>query len=171
MKPQILRLDESALYALGMDRVTVNALRNIIRVTGADSMSPTVPEVAEAAGLAGKLITQLQEKISVLQTVVDLLQSAPTDSGIDLSPMDALSLAPAPLDQQPPMSYDDLRLDTRQLSEQVAALMKMVELDVRPNMDQFAQFSNQIITELRYLSDQQIINSNQIQELKQGTML
>lgn len=171
MKQQILRLDEAALYALGMDRVTVNALRNMIRVTGNDNTTPTVPEVAEAAGIAGQVIAQLREKIDMLQSIVDVLQMAPAETDIDLSAVTALSILPPPSQQQALQPMEDIRVELRQVSEQVAMLTKAFELDLRPNADQFSQFSNQIITELRQLADQQIVNTNQIQEIKQGTML
>ena len=42
----IVRLNEAALYALGMDRVTVNALTHFIRQVGAEEGGHTLPQVA-----------------------------------------------------------------------------------------------------------------------------
>lgn len=46
MRQEIAQFDEVSLYAFGLDRVTVQTLRNIVRIVGTATDSVTLPDVA-----------------------------------------------------------------------------------------------------------------------------
>lgn len=46
MRNEIAQFDEVSLYAFGLDRVTVQTLRNIVRIVGTATNSVTLPDVA-----------------------------------------------------------------------------------------------------------------------------
>lgn len=148
MKPQIVRLDEAALRALGMDPVMVNAFRNIMRVTGVQSDGPTVPGLGDQAAQLTKLLGVLREQVLVLQAVIEFIQFQPEPVTPDLSGIDALAALPvaAPFQQ-----IEHLTTEIRQIAEAVG------------NMREYLQ------TELRQVAEQQTVLAGQLQELKQGT--
>lgn len=149
MKQQITKLNESSLRTV-FDPVTVKALANAVRVTGNDTESPTVPEVADQVDQTDIVVAALQQQVGLLQDLIAILQSQPANIPQDISVLDALGLTPV-AQQYPPIEF--LQTEVRQLSERLS------------------QFSEHLTTEVRQLADQQIVNAQLIQELKQGTML
>lgn len=151
MTPQITRLNESALYALGMDRVTVQALRNIVRITGEDNTSgPTVPAISEQAAATARLVGALRDQVDILTSIIEIIQLAPEPVTPDLSRIDDLAL-------MPPISLlqqvEHLTTEVRQTAEAVA------------NLREFMQ------TEVRQIADQQAVTACQIQDIQLGKPL
>ena len=106
----IVRLNEAALYAMGMDRVTVNALTHFIRQIGAEEGGPTLPQVVD--------------QVDSLDTA---FASAPQPS-MALDPADWQAPAPAaPQAQDDPAPLavmaalvESLQTEVRSLAEQLA---------------------------------------------------
>lgn len=106
----IVRLNEAALYAMGMDRVTVNALTHFIRQIGAEEGGHTLPQVAD----------QVDN--------LDLAFASAPQPGVTLDPADWQAPVPAmpqgPDDQAPlavmAALVESLQTEVRSLAEQLA---------------------------------------------------
>lgn len=106
----IVRLNEAALYAMGMDRVTVNALTHFIRQIGAEEGGHTLPQVAEQADAMELAMGSMQ------------LPSMPMDPTDWQAPAPA---APQAQDDQAPLAVmaalvESLQTEVRSLAEQLA---------------------------------------------------
>lgn len=150
MKPQITKLNESALLSLGMDLPTVKALSNIIRVTGNMTDSETVPEVSIKVDETKEMVALLKAQVIVIQNAISIIESIPAAIPQDESLTQALAIMPV---TQMPNQVEYLQTEVRQIAEQLA------------------QITEHFTTEVRQIADQQIVNANLIQELRQGTML
>lgn len=73
----ITKLNARTLYALGFDKVTVEALLNIARVVGSAPDSPTVPEVAQQADTTGTMLTQISATLDAVAVALSLVEQAP----------------------------------------------------------------------------------------------
>jgi hypothetical protein len=149
---KIVRLNASALYALGMDRPTVEALINGLRITGNDSSGITVPELAEKNDESSGAIQDIQGQIVIISGANDFLQYAPAQVAVS-------------------ERVEALQTEVRQIAEQVSLLAKLLQEDFRPSVNQVSQAVDHIQTEIRQIAEQAAIDSMLIQELKQGTML
>lgn len=124
MKPQVIRLNESALLAAGIDIVSVKALSEIVRLAGPITGGPTVREVGQQAESIAGLAVILNEQIEFLQEVVQALQFLPGAAQPETGSMDALAmLPPVPVAQQ----VEHLTTEVRQIAEQVAALADQIK--------------------------------------------
>ena len=149
MTARITRLDAASLSKV-FDRVTVDALLNMARITGPDASGPTIPELG----------VQNQEIFVVIDTIRDAVEAAQGNiQSIEL---------------YPPVSDQDLSLYAGPLitprSEEVQSVQTLIT-EVRQLAEAVAQFQQHITTEVRQIADQQIVNANLINEIRQGTML
>lgn len=149
MKTQITKLNESSLRTV-FDPVTAKALANAVRIAGNETDSITVPQVAEQADNTDILVATLQQQVTLLQDLIAILQSEPVAIPQDNTIAEAFGLMPV---MQMPQQVEFLQTEVRQIAERLA------------------QVSEHFTTEVRQIADQQIVNSNLIQELRQGTML
>lgn len=171
MNPKIVRINPTVLYSLGFDRPTVEALLNLVRITGNDTEGVTVPELSGQIDQNSGVIKDIQQQIVIIHMSTDYLEAAPVIAPPDMSLADAIQLLPPPHQQVITERIESLQTEVRQVAEQVAVLMKMLQEDIGPRADQAMQTADFLLTEVRQVADQQISNVNLIQELKQGTML
>lgn len=171
MTPKIVRINPTVLYSLGFDRPTVEALLNLIRITGNESDGITVPELAGTVDENDQALQAVKQQVILIQLSTDFLEAAPAAMPPDMSLADAIQLLPPPHQQVITERMESLQSEVRQVAEQVAVLMKMLQEDIGPRADQAMQAADFLVTEVRQIADQQISNANLIQELKQGTML
>lgn len=80
MRNDIAQFDEVSLYAFGLDRVTVQTLRNIVRIVGTATQGPTIPEVAEQAGGAAADVVILRALVEAIEAEAGNPQ--PTDNAL-----------------------------------------------------------------------------------------
>lgn len=107
----MVRLNEAALYALGMDRVTVNALTHFIRQIGAIEGGNTLPQVAEQ-------VVELEIAVGSVQPTLPPIEPPgmlappliPQQQQDDLTPPQAVVAA-----------IEHLQTEVRSLAEQLAA--------------------------------------------------
>lgn len=149
MTPKITRLDAAALAKV-FDRVTVDALLNIARITGPDANGPTIPEIDGKNQEIFVLIGSLRDQIENTVDQIDSLQLDQPEVQHDLSRYEFPLIAPHN-ESLPPIQH--LLTEVRQLAEAVA------------------QIRDHLTTEVRQIADQQIVNANLINEIRQGTML
>lgn len=124
MSPQITRLDAAALRALGMDRVMVDALLNMVRVTGSATNGATVPEIGEQADNTEIIVTTLRDQLERFKVVIETLLFIPEPVAADLSGIDAQAQAPlATIPQQ----VEQLISEVRQIAEQLAVLSNQMQ--------------------------------------------
>lgn len=171
MTTKIVRINPTVLYSLGYDRPTVEALLNLIRITGNESDSVTVPELAGTVDENDQILQEVKQQVILIQLSTDYLEAAPVAAPPDMSLANAIQLLPPPHQQVITERIENLQTEVRQVAEQVAVLMKMLQEDIGPRADQAMQAADFLVTEVRQIADQQISNANLIQELKQGTML
>lgn len=74
-RAEIAQFDEVSLYAFGLDRVTVQTLRNIVRIVGTATQGATVPEVAEQVGETAVLAESTAADVVIVQALVDALEA------------------------------------------------------------------------------------------------
>lgn len=171
MTPKIVRINPTVLYSLGFDRPTVEALLNLVRITGNETDGVTVPELSGQVDQNADVIKDIQQQIFIIQLSTDFLEAAPVAATADISLANAIQLLPSSHQQVITERVESLQAEVRQVAEQVAMLMKMLQEDIGPRADQAMQSAEFLQVEVRQIADQQISNSNLIQELKQGTML
>lgn len=171
MTTKIVRINPTVLYSLGYDRPTVEALLNLIRITGNESDGVTVPELAGTVDENDQALQAVKQQVILIQLSTDLLEAAPPKIQPDLSLVDAMQLLP-PVQQQAVIErVESLHTEVRQLAEQLAVLMKILQEDIGPRTTEVTQAVEFMQTEVRYIADQQIFNANLIHELRLGTML
>lgn len=108
MRQDIAQLNESTLSAIGMDKATIAAFRQLTKQVGMVVGATTLPEVVESAG-------QAQATIDALEPLVLALIASHTDS---------LRTQLAAIEPVQPAVHEDSRLRRRvdELEMQVAAL-------------------------------------------------
>lgn len=150
MTAKIVRLNASALYAAGFDRPTVEALLNLLRITGNDPAGVTVPELAGKADDTDGKINDIKQQIVIIQMSTDFLESAPTVADQDPRILDQFSTAPKPQQVEP---------------------VEFLQTQVRQMAEQLSQVTEYLQTEVRQIAEKQFAIGTMIDELKQGTML
>lgn len=71
----ITKLNARTLYALGFDKVSVEALLNMARVVGPSTTAPTVEEVAVDTDTTSVAVTNLQLVVAAVQLVLRELEA------------------------------------------------------------------------------------------------
>lgn len=117
MTTTIVRLNASALFALGMDKPTVEALQNMIYKTGTDTAGPTLPQIDVDLTDTKETVVILREQVDLLQSIIDILESAPPPKDFDTSLLDAFAVAPKEINVP---QVEALQTEVRQLAEQLA---------------------------------------------------
>lgn len=124
MTPRIARINEAVLFSLGFDRVTVEALRNIVRVTGSESDSPTVPEVVKQVDGTALAVDTLRTHLEAVKSVLEALQFVPEPIQPDLSGIESAALAPLARMVE---IVEHLDTEVRQIAEQQAAMARQIQ--------------------------------------------
>lgn len=150
MTAQITRLDAAALRALGMDRVMVDALLNMVRVTGTSNDGPTVPQVGEKVDETAELVGALQERVAVIQQLIDLLSTSPAPIPLDPAAFHPFAIQPV---QQTVPETVHIVTEVRQIAEEVASLREYLQ------------------TEVRQIAEQQAVTARLIQDIQLGKPL
>lgn len=70
-----IQLNERALQALGMDRVTIEALRHLVRQVGQKPGAITLPEVAEQTDILNPVLVALQLADAAIQAQAAILEA------------------------------------------------------------------------------------------------
>lgn len=70
-----IRLNERALQAAGLDRVTVEALRHLVRQVGEQVGAVTLPEVAEQTDVLNPVIVALQLADAAIRAQAAILEA------------------------------------------------------------------------------------------------
>lgn len=149
MTLKITRLDAATLSKV-FDRVTVDALLNIARIVGTESDGPSIPDINDKTDEIFVIIGTIRGELEDIGEDIESLQSVPPDVENDMSAYLAPLLVPR---QEQVESVQTLSTEVRQLAEALA------------------QVRDHFTTEVRQIADQQIVNANLIQEIRQGTML
>lgn len=114
----IAKLDEVALLALGVDKVTVKAFRTIL-----NAVQITLPEVADQTETNAANVNGINESVLSLQDIVMLLQGAPANHAQMSSFEQDKQLAPV---AQMAQQVEFLQTEVRQLAEQQLVLMNLI---------------------------------------------
>lgn len=123
MTPKITRLDAATLSRV-FDRVTVDALMNMLRVTGTESNGPTVPEVDNRAENTEVMFGTLRDMFDALRREIEMGMTYPESDVPDLSRLEGLALLPPVLLAQ---QVEHLTTEVRQLAESLAALSTQIQ--------------------------------------------
>lgn len=124
MKPQVIRLNEAALLAAGLDIVSVKALSEIVRVAGPVSGGSTIPETVKKTDEVVALAEVLREQVGILQDVIETLEMQPDAAPPDLSGIAALAAVPA---VQVYQQIEHLTTEVRENAEQIAVLTRQLD--------------------------------------------
>lgn len=137
----ITKLNESSLRALGFDQPTVKALAHLLRQVGTTPGGATLPDVAMQAENTAISVNQLAIELAGALEALALMMTRPAD------------VLPTAQDDLAPVALAAVERDDLTPVAQLAAMVEYLQ------------------TEVRHLADQQVVNYNLIQELRQGTML
>lgn len=132
----IASLNEPAMYALGFDRVTVQAFSHILKAVGKATDGPTLPDVAAGGEEGAITLASLQIIVASLQVLVGSIEAdqtnlPPSDNAtqrrladmqaeLERASVDMGSLMRAMADMQ--IAIDGIGVENTKLSQRIAEL-------------------------------------------------